>query len=338
MVATRRSTLGPVNRNRRVSMSVTDTKAKEDVVFHKKKTSKKRMTMVPRIAGGNTEGSLIKPQSQPLPTTSPARIPGSAQTNCRQPLPTTTTPGRNRRQTLAASRNDPRPMSDKTYFNTCIRGLMSYLVSNDYEHPVKLKDLSRPSAKDFHNMVTFLLRRINVNFRDGTGNFKFEDEVSVAFKALGYPFNISKTALVAAGSPHTWPTLLMALTWLVELLECTEGGSRLGEGGREEDDTYQIDDIGEGMTSGSITEETGQVLDNIEKIEAQTKKVLNRYLGEAYPSFMAEDDEHYEKLELGLVEYCERDNMKIERDIEKTTEDNAAIIEAINTLGKKVEE
>merc|ERR1712161_169656 len=52
----------------------------------------------------------------------------------------------------------------------------------------------------------------------------------------------------------------------------------------------------------------------------------------------AEDDEHYEKLELGLVEYCERDNMKIERDIEKTTEDNAAIIEAINTLGKKVED
>ena len=48
---------------------------------------------------------------------------------------------------------------------------------------------------------------------------KIEDEIALGFKSLGYPFNISKTALVAAGSSHTWPTLLLALTWLIELLE-----------------------------------------------------------------------------------------------------------------------
>lgn len=42
------------------------------------------------------------------------------------------------------------------------------------------------------------------------------------FKRLRYPFSISKTALVAVGSPHTWPPLLAALTWLVELLNYRE--------------------------------------------------------------------------------------------------------------------
>ena len=48
------------------------------------------------------------------------------------------------------------------------------------------------------------------------------DEVSMNFKAMGYPFTVSKTALVAAGSPHTWPSLLAALTWLMERIQCME--------------------------------------------------------------------------------------------------------------------
>lgn len=37
-----------------------------------------------------------------------------------------------------------------------------------------------------------------------------------------YPFQISKSNLTAVGSPHTWPSLLAALTWLVELLNYQE--------------------------------------------------------------------------------------------------------------------
>ena len=80
---------------------------------------------------------------------------------------------------------------------------------------MKLKDLSRPSAKDFHNFMTFLLRKVDPSFNTSPKR-KFEDDVVVAFKVIGYPFNISKTALVAAGSPHTWPTLLLSITWLIE--------------------------------------------------------------------------------------------------------------------------
>ena len=138
-----------------------------------------------------------------------------------------------------AVRADPRPVTDRAYSQACIRGLLRYLVQSGYGHPVSAKALSRPSGRDFAQIVTFLLRRIDPTFHPsapggagsgagttaGSGSappLKFEDEVSLAFRTLGYPYPISKTALVAAGSPHTWPTLLAALTWLIELLGCDE--------------------------------------------------------------------------------------------------------------------
>lgn len=45
-----------------------------------------------------------------------------------------------------------------------------------------------------------------------------EDDVPFIFRAYGYPFQINKSALYAAGSPHSWPALLAALAWLVQLL------------------------------------------------------------------------------------------------------------------------
>jgi kinetochore protein NDC80 len=45
-----------------------------------------------------------------------------------------------------------------------------------------------------------------------------EEEVPALFKRLRYPFGISRSALFAVGSPHTWPGLLAALVWLTELL------------------------------------------------------------------------------------------------------------------------
>ena len=55
---------------------------------------------------------------------------------------------------------------------------------------------------------------------------KIEDDVPVLYKRLRYPFGISKSALFAVGSPHTWPGLLAALTWLVELLNYEEKAVR----------------------------------------------------------------------------------------------------------------
>ena len=59
-------------------------------------------------------------------------------------------------------------------------------------------------------------------------------QVPQLYKRLKYPFQISKSNLTAVGSPHTWPSLLAALTWLVELLnyqERAEAARQVGEGG-----------------------------------------------------------------------------------------------------------
>lgn len=50
---------------------------------------------------------------------------------------------------------------------------------------------------------------------------KPEEEIPKIFKELGYPFMISKTAMYALGSPHTWPTILAALVWMVDLIKVT---------------------------------------------------------------------------------------------------------------------
>lgn len=55
---------------------------------------------------------------------------------------------------------------------------------------------------------------------------KMEDEVPAFFKRMRYPFAISKSALFAVGSPHTWPGLLAAMVWLCELLYYEEKAVR----------------------------------------------------------------------------------------------------------------
>lgn len=97
--------------------------------------------------------------------------------------------------------------------------LISFVIERGYEHPISPKMLTSPSSKDFQLLFLFLVRRI-----DPTYAFikRFEDEVPPLLRALGYPFSISKSALSAVGSPHTWPTLLGVLTWLVNLLKYDE--------------------------------------------------------------------------------------------------------------------
>jgi kinetochore protein NDC80 len=79
-----------------------------------------------------------------------------------------------------------------------------------------LQVLSSPTTKDFTNVMLFLIRQIDPNLLKGFG--KLEEEVPQLYKRLRYPFAISKSNLTAVGSPHTWPTILAALCWVVELL------------------------------------------------------------------------------------------------------------------------
>jgi SMC interacting uncharacterized protein involved in chromosome segregation len=117
--------------------------------------------------------------------------------------------------TSSMLRQDPRPISDKTYMNTCIHQLIQFLSDHQFDHVLSPKLLKGPTKKDFSNIISFLFRQIDPNI-EFTG--KFEEDVANLFKILKYPFAISKTALVAVGSPHTWPTLLASIAWIIELL------------------------------------------------------------------------------------------------------------------------
>jgi SMC interacting uncharacterized protein involved in chromosome segregation len=76
---------------------------------------------------------------------------------------------------------------------------LPFLCERRYKYHVSVRSLSRLELEDFTNITTFMLRLTDNDFQ--SGGMKFDDKVALNFKALGYRFLISKTALVAAGSP-----------------------------------------------------------------------------------------------------------------------------------------
>lgn len=120
--------------------------------------------------------------------------------------------------------SDPRPIGTKAYTQQNIRALITYLTSHNCDIAVSPKMLGAPTRNDFKAIITFLFRQIDPNFEFGSN---FEDEVKNYMRRFGYPMSISKAALTAVGSPHTWPSLLAALVWLTEELAYAEEIARL---------------------------------------------------------------------------------------------------------------
>lgn len=249
--------------------------------------------MIPRVGRENV-----------VPPTPPSTSMKQTSSACRR-----SSMGNDRRHSLAptssSSKADPRNLSDKVFQQNSIKKLMAFLVDHGYDHPITNKSLVRPSCKDFHHIVTFLLRHIDPSFQDGS--MKIEDEIAMSFKALGYPFSVSKTSLVAAGSPHAWPSLLSALAWLTERIVCLE-------------------------RSGDDRSEWGSSFESFEELEVKTDKVFFRYLNASYTAFLRGDEKMTEQLEVALAEQFERDDEVLEKEIEEMTDTNAVIVEQISNM------
>eukprot|EP00798_Chlamydomonas_sp_ICE-L_P031182 gene31182-6326_t len=82
-------------------------------------------------------------------------------------------------------RQDPRPLTDKSYQANCIRSLITYLSSHGYPGQVSPKSLSSPTAKDFTLIAQFLFQQFDPHMKSFT---KIEDEIPTLFKRLNYPF------------------------------------------------------------------------------------------------------------------------------------------------------
>ncbi|XP_007519922.2 kinetochore protein NDC80 homolog [Erinaceus europaeus] len=112
---------------------------------------------------------------------------------------------------------DPRPLSDKTFIQQCIRQLCEFLTENGYAYSVSMKSLQAPSVKDFLKIFSFLYGFLCPSYE--LPATKFEEEIPRIFKNLGYPFALSKSSMYTVGAPHTWPHIVAALVWLIDCIK-----------------------------------------------------------------------------------------------------------------------
>ncbi|XP_010875324.1 kinetochore protein NDC80 homolog [Esox lucius] len=111
---------------------------------------------------------------------------------------------------------DPRPLHDKGYVQQCIRQLCEFLSEKGFSG-LTAKSLQSPSTKEFLKMFEFIYCLLDPTFQMPTS--KVEEEVPRILKDLGYPFALSKSSMYSVGAPHTWPQVLAAVIWLIDVVK-----------------------------------------------------------------------------------------------------------------------
>ncbi|XP_071729879.1 kinetochore protein NDC80 homolog [Rutidosis leptorrhynchoides] len=101
-------------------------------------------------------------------------------------------------------------VTDRSYQNHAVSIINSFLHDCSFQISFKLKPL--PSNKDITETLKFVLSRLGYP----TGN-KFEDDLIMFLKYSNCPIKINKSAFKAPGTPHSFPSVLAVLHWLVEL-------------------------------------------------------------------------------------------------------------------------
>ncbi|XP_059830818.1 kinetochore protein NDC80 homolog [Hypanus sabinus] len=115
---------------------------------------------------------------------------------------------------------DPRPLHDKSFVQQCIRQLCEFLGDNGYPQSISVKSLQSPTSKEFVKIFSFMFSLIDSSYQ--LPDSKFEEEIPRIFKLLGYPFPLSKSSMYTVGAPHTWPQILGALIWLIDVVKLTK--------------------------------------------------------------------------------------------------------------------
>lgn len=178
--------------------------------------------------------------------------------------------------------------------------------------------------------MTFLFRRFDPTFhqqqppqtgkhqhRTDEVQLKFEDEVSMAFRCLGYPFPISKTGLVAVGSPHTWPALIAAIDWLVDVLMIRDDEEAL-EWGPDDADVNE--------------EELLTLNGSSDRVEYQ----FHKFLRKSMVAFLNDDNDECEELEGTLLDEFQRDSEGVEAYLTGLDEECGKMREEIAMLNEEV--
>ncbi|ETN80894.1 HEC/Ndc80p family protein [Necator americanus] len=130
----------------------------------------------------------------------------------------TTVPASARRASLfrsiTSSFKDTRPITSKEYQNEMIRTIYDFLLEHDGENCLPEKVIRSPTKQDFVFMFESIYQHLNPDFQLKN----VAEEVPMIFRGLGYPTAIKPSTMQTIGASHSWPTLLGALTWLIEVV------------------------------------------------------------------------------------------------------------------------
>ncbi|KAL5219842.1 hypothetical protein ABZP36_024555 [Zizania latifolia] len=101
--------------------------------------------------------------------------------------------------------------SDRSFQAAALRIVNAYLA------PVVNLRPPLPAARDILAAFRLLLKRLHFSHQA-----TFEDDLLLLLRLLGYPYKLTRSALKAPGTPHSWPPLLSVLYWLTLLARVNE--------------------------------------------------------------------------------------------------------------------
>ncbi|KAG1754258.1 HEC/Ndc80p family-domain-containing protein [Suillus lakei] len=188
---------------------------------------------------------------------------------------------------------DPRPIRERSYQSKMKQEIYSWLQATEFD--ISMQTLSNITGKDYRTMFQHLVVIVDPGYPFDS-RLRFEDEFQPALKALRYPFaaQIDNKWLAAPGSMHSWPALLAALHWLVEM-----GKARLDYLESEDDPTLQIVD--------RIPEEFSDPIHH--------QALAFEYFSEAYVAFFHGADVFHEQDKALEASYAKK-NEKVVGDLE----------------------
>uniref|UniRef100_A0A0D9X8R5 Kinetochore protein NDC80 n=1 Tax=Leersia perrieri TaxID=77586 RepID=A0A0D9X8R5_9ORYZ len=118
--------------------------------------------------------------------------------------------------------------SDKASQAAALRVVNAYLAPTiNLRHPF-------PAAKDILAAFRHFLDVLQYRNQGA-----FEDDLLYILRFLGCPYKLTRSALKAPGTPHSWPPLLSVLYWLTLLVRCDENA---------DNSTSQFDAISDDLT------------------------------------------------------------------------------------------
>lgn len=214
------------------------------------------------------------------------------------------------------SMKDPRPLTNRGFQKQMIDDILEFLNENGYPHPITQKILGAPTTREFLRVFEFLYGCIDTNFKMGD---KFQEEVPKILKSISYPFTISKSAMFSIGSLHSWPTLLGALHWMVDLIK-----------------TAGCIDIEEVLFTPSFNDE-----DHSRNYE----KAFLQYYAQTYVLYMRDEDEasteERKMLETSIIAMAgcsAEDHEQLKEEVEELEAELAALLAEPDPLAEAIKE